>query len=292
MKKALNIIFKAAPFVSLAVLAIYLTVHFIGLFDKTALVAVTRETLAETVDLDGFIFRDETVLTAGEIKEIYYSDGEKIPVGAIVANDGEDVISECSGYFYTQVDGYETLFTSSAALALTVENYEKVTTANPFDDSKNAKPQAPGAFGKVATDFVWYFAAKTADAEKFEAGKQYDATIGGVGVTLTLVKTSADGKSAVLIFECDEVPRGKFFKRATAATVTVAYHSGTAVPSEAIHDINKLKYIYIFDDGYARRRAVDLVFEKNGAAIIRRNDLGEGDLVIVGKGLYDGKVMH
>ena len=292
MKNGFKVAVKVAPIVALAVLVVYLTVNIINLVNKPKIVAVTRETLAETVALDGFVFRDEAVLTAGEIKKINYSDGEKVPAGAVVASDGEDVITERSGYFYPYVDGYETLFTADAALSLTVENFDKIISENPFDDSKKAKPQAPGAFGKVATDFVWYFAAKTSDTDKFSLGEKYDASIGGTAAELTLVKKSTDGNDAILVFESGDVPRGKFFERATTATVTVAYHTGTAVPSDAVYNIDKLKYIYIFDGGFARRRAVDLVFDKDGVAIVKRNDLKVGDLIIVGKGLYDGKVMH
>ena len=294
MKKAVDIAIFVAPLVALALVITFVIFNVAALFEPRELVQVKTATIEETVTLDGFVFRDETVLTSGsEIKKIYFSDGEKIPAGAVVASDGSGVISEQSGYFYTDVDGYESIFTSGAALSLTVENYDKITTENPFDDSKNAKPtKTPGAFAKVATDFSWYFAAKTADGGKFKSGERYKAAFGGVTVELTLVRVSANESSAVLVFESGDVPRGKFFERATSATVTVAAHTGAAVPSAAVHDIDKLKYVYIFDDGFASRRAVNLVFEKDGVCIIESKNLRDGDLVIIGKNLYDGKVMH
>lgn len=76
------------------------------------------------------------------------------------------------------------------------------------------------------------------------------------------------------------------------AQVTVAVYSGTAVPSRAIYNIDKSKYIYIFDGGYARRRAINLIFEKDGICVIESKFIHEGDVIVIESGLYDGKVMH
>lgn len=294
MKKTVDIALFVAPLVALTLVITFVVFNIVSLFEPRELVPIKTATLEETVTLDGFIFRDETVLVSGgQIEKIYCSDGEKIPAGAVVASDGSDIISDRSGYFYTQVDGYESIFTSAAALGLNVDNFDTVTTENSFDDSKHAKPtQKPGAFAKVATDFKWYFAAKSADTGKFKSGETYTAAIGGANVELTLVRVSAGDGSAVLVFESGDIPSGKFFDRATAATVTVAYHTGAAVPSDAVHDIDRLKYVYIFDDGFARRRAVNLIFEQDGVCVIESKNIDDGDLVIIAKNLYDGKVMH
>ena len=294
MKKGFKIAVTVAPFAALALLAAFVIYHIVSLAPKENMALVKKAAIDETMTLDGFLFRDETVLTAsGEVRQIVAKDGEKIAAGAVVANDGEDIISEKSGFFYSDVDGYETLLTADAALALDVGNFDKVTTKNPFDDSKHAKPTRPvGAFGKVATDFCWYFAVKTARNDKFKVGEKYAADFGGAKVTLDLVKLSSDEKNSVLVFRCDETPRGIELKRSMTAGITVAVHTGTAVPSKAVYHIDKSTYVYIFDDGYARRCAVNLIFEKDGVCVIESKYVHEGDLVIIEKDLYDGKVMH
>ncbi|MBR6050140.1 MAG: hypothetical protein IKP68_02930 [Clostridia bacterium] len=294
MKKGFKIAVTVAPLVALALLAAYVIYHIISLAPRDNFALVKKATLEEKIALDGFLFRDETVLTSsGGIEKLYYSDGEKIAAGAVVASNGNDIISEKSGYFYSDVDGYEALFTADAALALDIENFDRITTENPFDDSKHAKPTQPiGAFGKVATDFVWYFAVKTDKTDRFDLGEEYAAAFGGESVTLKLIKRSDGEKSSVLVFRCDEMPRGIVFKRAMTGEITVAVHSGTAVPSDAVYYIDKSTYIYIFDDGYARRRAANFVFEKDGVCIVESKFINEGDLVLIGKNLYDGKVMH
>lgn len=294
MKKGLKIAVTVAPLVALALLAAFVIHHIVLLAPRDNMVLVKTATLEENITLDGFLFRDETVLTAnGEIKKIAVTDGEKIAAGAVVAIADEEIRAERSGYFYSGVDGYETHFTADAALSLDIENFDNITAENPLDNSKHAKPvKSPGAFGKVATDFVWYFAVKTDRADKFNPGEKYVAAFGGVSVTLELIKKTDGEKNSVLVFRCDRTSRNIEFKRVMSGEVTVAYHTGAAVPSDAVHDIDKLKYVYIFDDGFARRRAVNLIFEQDGVCVIESKNIDDGDLVIIAKNLYDGKVMH
>ena len=64
-------------------------IHHIGnaFKEKTELFTVTRETLENTVDLSGYIFREETVLGgAGFLCSYNFDDGEKVAKNASVAN--------------------------------------------------------------------------------------------------------------------------------------------------------------------------------------------------------------
>lgn len=66
---------------------IYIIHHISNAFKKnTELFTVTQTTLENTVDLSGYIFRDETVITgATDYCSYAYRDGEKVPAGAKVA---------------------------------------------------------------------------------------------------------------------------------------------------------------------------------------------------------------
>ena len=294
MKKEIKFALTAAPLAALVLLVAFAIYHIVSLAPRDNLILVKNATIEENITLDGLLFRNETVLTSsGDIKQIIANDGEKIAAGSVVAIADEEIKSDISGLFYSDIDGYESIFTADAALGIDVANFDKITTQNPFDDSKKAKPPTPsGAFGKIATEFDWYFAAKTDNADKFKAGEIYAASIGGADVTFELVKKSDGEKKSVLVFRCDRMPRELKFKRWMTAQVTAAVHSGTAVPSRAIYNIDKSKYIYIFDGGYARRRAINLIFEKDGICVIESKFIHEGDVIVIESGLYDGKVMH
>lgn len=85
-KKYLNKRFIAAAL--LIMFAFIYIIHHIGkaFEENTELFTVTPTTLESTVDLSGYIFRDETVIAgAGEYCSYSYRDGEKVPAGSKVA---------------------------------------------------------------------------------------------------------------------------------------------------------------------------------------------------------------
>ena len=286
MNKAIRKIVKLAPFLLLAVIIVYLIYHLMNMIPKkNAMHLIKIETLVETQTLDGYIFRDEIVIeSSDEITEFKYKNGDKIPAGAVIANTKNGVItSEKSGYFYTSVDGYETVFTKDKVKELTPEVYDSITTAQPS--------QTKNTIGKIATDFKWYFAAKTDDDTEYEIGKTYGFSFEKKDVPMKLTNISKDSSSSVLVFECDVILPDFDFSRHQKVDVTTKERTGIAVPSEAVYKIDKLKCIYIFDDGYARRMLVNPVFEKDGFCIIECDSEIVGEIAVIEKGLYDGKVL-
>lgn len=286
MNKAIQKIIKLAPFLLLAIIIVYLIYHLINMIPKkNSMHLIKVETIVETQTLDGYIFRDETVIeSSDEITEFKYKNGDKIPAEAVVANTKSgEITSEKSGYFYTTVDGYEAVFTKDKVNELTPEIYDLTVTAQPS--------QTKNAIGKIATDFKWYFAAKTEDDTKYEIGKTYDFSFEKKDVPMKLTRISKGSSSSVLVFECDVILPDFDFSRHQKADVTAKEHTGIVVPSEAVYKIDKSKCIYIFDGGYARRVLVNPVFEKDGLCIIECDVEIVGQIAVIEKGLYDGKVL-
>ena len=85
-KKILNK--KVIAVLLLIMFAFIYIIHHIGnaFKENTELFTVTPTTLENTVDLSGYIFRDEAVIAgAGDYCSYGYRDGEKVPAGAKVA---------------------------------------------------------------------------------------------------------------------------------------------------------------------------------------------------------------
>lgn len=71
------------------VFLVYILYHIVDAFSaKTELFTVTRATVKNTVELSGYIFRDETVIfpKAGGVQDIEIRDGEKIAKSAVIAS--------------------------------------------------------------------------------------------------------------------------------------------------------------------------------------------------------------
>ncbi len=278
------------PYIAFAIVVIYLFYHLINmLFPSAELYLVKKETYAENVTLDGYIFRDETLIFADADVKLTRKSGEKIAAGSVVGEiygDGgaktADIISERAGYFYAETDGYENSFSADAALALTADNFDATVRAKPSDNN--------GCIGKIATDFCWYFACKTSGVD-FEVGQTYAFDLSGVSVNMTLEKADEKDGASVLVFKCTEIPSGFEFTRASTAAATVGVYSGAAVPSNAVYKKSGGDRIYLFDEGFARECRVNVVFDDGAKCIVECETDLIGRNVIIGRGLYDGKGM-
>ena len=277
------------PYIAFAVLIVYLFYHLFNmLFSDAELYIVKNETLYEYATLEGYVFRDETPLYSNGSGSVSYTydDGEKIAAGSTVARvgDGEDsaVVSENAGYFYKNADGYENIFTGAAATDMT---YDELLKA--FD----AKPSSlDGCVGKVATDFSWYFVCETAES-RFENGKTYSFSISGETYDMTLERSPTKNGAHVLVFKCTKTPREAFDSRLVSAKATVAVYGGATVPKDAVYKSGGETFVYLFDEGFARKCAVDVIYTDDSLSVVSCETDVVGRSVIKGVGLYDGKAM-
>ena len=78
-------------------------------------------------------------------------------------------------------------------------------------------------------------------------------------------------------------------------------YSGYRIPAGEVRVIDGATYVYIYDEGSARLREVDIIWEENGYYLVSDSYespsenpvLSLNDLIIVGeKDLYDGKIIN
>ena len=111
------------------------------------------------------------LLTAGKSDydaEIAVLESNKSMLVAALGTPSESVITETSGYFYSETDGYEDIFTSDMIKTLDFETFDRLV---------NTAPQTKtNAVGTLVTSAEWYYAVKTTekDAEGFLTGVLYD----------------------------------------------------------------------------------------------------------------------
>ena len=277
------------PYIVLAVLIVYLFYHLLNMLVSDAgLYIVKNETLYEYATLDGYVFRDETPLYSNESGSVSYmfDDGEKIAAGSTVARvgDGENsaVVSENAGYFYKNADGYEGLFSGAAAMDMTYDELLQAIDSEPSS--------LDGCVGKVATDFLWYFVCETPES-RFENGKTYSFSISGETYDMTLERSPTKNGAHVLVFRCTKPLPGALDSRKIQAKATISVYGGATVPYKAVYKSGGETFVYLFDEGFARKCPVDVIYTDGSSSVV----LSETDLigrnVIAGIGLYDGKAM-
>ena len=293
MCNALKKIKNALPLVLFTVLLIYFSFHIVRMATSgNKLFLVKKDSVSLYQTTTGYFFKDEHVITRDANGEIeYFADnGEKIPSGKTVATYWEDeeikeIVSACSGYFYKEVDGCETIMTIENASKLTLDNFNIITGINGNENT------VKNAVGKIMTEYHFLFACKVPYKSDYVMGNEYEITFSDITVPMTLVKFETGKGESLLIFECSRVPIGKTLPRSAEATIKTSEIIGDSVPTRAIHTKNRLKYVYIFDNGFARQYRVNVLYSDSESALVECVPNLEGKLVIVDDYLYDGKAL-
>jgi len=211
------------------------------------------------------------------------------------ASDTTILTAEEAGTFSSVVDGFEHL--GSADLAdLTVARLEAL-----MEDEQDAPA---GTYGKLVTDYRWYFAAvmDAVDAARLTEGRWATLNFGryyGADVPARVVSISRQDEGRVaVVFRCDTALADTLAMRLVTASVVFEHYSGIRIPSQAVQTDPETEttFVWCVTAMQLERKELDIIYSDAGFVIARRgsepNSLREGNTVVVsGKDLYEGKVM-
>ncbi|MBQ9131562.1 MAG: hypothetical protein IJX62_03725 [Clostridia bacterium] len=201
-----------------------------------------------------------------------------------------------SGYYYDRhsVDGYESVFTPWALTDLTPEAFDALIASSPTE---------PDGFavGKTINGYDWYLALRVeADGlSMLEVGGIYAFTFpenGNLTMSLTCHRIVEGENGGLLIFHSNQIPPEFDFLRSQTVEITVGTCSGYYIPDTALHTVNGVEGVYIFQESTVRFRKIQILYRGEGYCIARADGEGEdalslNDVLITsGKNLYDGKV--
>ncbi len=215
----------------------------------------------------------------------------------------ETVVSPATGFFYSTLDGYESIFTPELLDKMTPELFDQLTVSEP-------KTYEPNAVGKIATDFSWYIALETTRAElrNYNEGYTYGVIFphnNDTEIQMKLSKVVApDGSQRViLIFSSHECPDGFSFNRMQPVEVVRSSYTGYKVPISAVRLSEDGRMgVYILIGTTVDFRYIDVLLESDGYYITAPRNaekdpeyytkLGLYDIIITGgKDLYVGKII-
>lgn len=219
----------------------------------------------------------------------------------------ESVTTQSSGYFYSQTDGFEGIYSSSKVDELQLSDFDVI--CNSVSNSSLYSDGTRHAVGKVVTDYNWYIACTVSKAEYRAVSSELtsfdiifpvnnDKTI---KTKLVRVVNPADDDRVLLVFRSDMLLDGFDYTRRQTVEIKTAEYSGYKVPVSAVRLENGIKGVYILDSSTVRFREINPLFEKDGWIVCEEKDLTDEnqknrlslyDFVITeGKDLYDGKVL-
>ena len=282
---------KFLPLVGALLFAAVCAYFFCGLFgvvDEVKTERAERFTVVESVRVDGIAVREEKLLSSSRVCSVFAQDGQRQPAGAVLAQSGGlSVSAPCSAVFLSGFDGLEYLSPKDCE-ALTVASLKTLTESVP----------APvgSAFGRLVTDYVWYFAA-FADAAVPEGERcavAFDGFEGSVDGQLLSVSPQEDGKYAVLLrLTCG----GDYLRlRRTSAELIVDSITGLALSPSAVRQDEQGEYVLTVNAGIAEKKPIEIVYRSRELCLAAEGSpaqgLTEGNIVIVyGESIEEGRVI-
>ena len=198
-----------------------------------------------------------------------------------------------NGAFYRVTDGYEASFGLSAVADLTPESLTALLDA-PLDEE---------CIGKVVSCGEWYLAVPTTAqiAAAYDVEQTCTVSFAVQNTTLPMrlvaIRPSEDGAGALLLFYADQKPAWLGAVRRLSVTVAHTPLTGLSIPASALQTENGVRGVYVAENGVARWRRVELLYERSGCVIVASASgegvLHEGEAVIVtARRLYDGKTLR
>lgn len=230
-------------------------------------------------------------------EEIAELESQKAALVASLGTPSESILTSTSGYFYSHTDGYEEIYTTEAAKLLTLENFDLLSMTAPVNKTN--------AVGTLITNAQWYYAAKVPEenAEGFLVGTVYDCLFLDNGYTETipmkLVSKETQSGQTLLVYYSSSMPRDFDTTRVQRMQATRGTYEGFRIPTEVVRAEKGQTFVYIFNEGTAKRRDVVILWEQNGYYIVSANAETGGvmlklnDLIIMNDtDLYENKFIN
>ncbi|MBR5134408.1 MAG: hypothetical protein IKV35_02300 [Clostridia bacterium] len=209
------------------------------------------------------------------------------------------ITSPVAGYFVNTVDGYEANYGTDLISVLTPAKIEEALSFQPIADSS-------GYIGKVVSGYEWYLACVIPADSMTQLFNNSTIRIrlpfvSNNVIPVTLVAENRDqfGNMAV-VFRCDYMSSELSAIRKEQVQILVQEHTGLVVPDDAIRfNENQESGVFVKEGNILYFRRIQVLYhnEKERYSISKPVDDFEylqkyDDIVVGGRNLYDGKIVH
>ncbi|MBQ2826598.1 MAG: hypothetical protein IJA55_05555 [Clostridia bacterium] len=217
--------------------------------------------------------------------------------------ESEIVYTDYSGYLYSDVDGYESIFTLNAADTFSLEDFYTMINKDPIASTGNS-------IGKIAINYKWYIACEVPSVHQqyYSVGNTYTVRFpysadAEVPMDLHRIVTSGDAQSIVLVFSTGSIPDDFNFLRKQSVEIVQQTYTGYRVPVSSVRIIDEKQGVFVKKGNVAVFKQIEPLVEIDGYFIVAEQDkvndknyadkLGMYDLIITkGKNLYENKIIQ
>ena len=227
---------------------------------------------------------------------------------SLLGTPSATVTAPSAGWYFSETDGYESVFTPEKIKDLSPSGYDALSAAQGESTDSDA--------GKIVTDYKWYIAVKVSaqSVSGMEAGRTYEVVFPynrGESLEMTLESAVADETGeCVLVLSSGKITSDFSFARSQTVEITTKVMSGFSVPKSAIRMNDGVIGVYVFDGMTVSFRRIEVIREFDDAYLVS-SDVGDASaetgnegsaqsapylsrneqIITSGKGLYDGRIL-
>ncbi|MBR7070852.1 MAG: hypothetical protein IKI29_01620 [Clostridia bacterium] len=200
-----------------------------------------------------------------------------------------------SGYFVSATDGFESVLNPSMLDSVTPEYLNQLKKDDP----------APGAVGKLVSDFEWYLAAKVSinDSLRFKVGDALEIrtsllSMPTLTATVKQINLSQKGEQAVVIFSCNQMSSELATMRTGNMTVVSNIYQGLRLPKKALRVVDGKTGVFVYSGMSLKFVTVKVIYQNDEIIICEQQQTDTSvlrlydEVVVKGKKLYDGKIIN
>ncbi|MDO4608027.1 MAG: HlyD family efflux transporter periplasmic adaptor subunit [Clostridia bacterium] len=208
------------------------------------------------------------------------------PIGSITAQQ--------SGYYVSNVDGYENTLKCDDIEKITPEYLDKLTTDSVSIDT----------IGKIVSGYTWYIAAKVDlnESVKYKVGDRLTLKTAlksspELDVTVEKINTSKNDSVAVLVFSCQQMNSELATIRKGGMTIIKNTYEGLKIPTKALRFQDEKTGVFVRSGTTLKFVGVKVLYRTDEYIICEQQVSDDtvlrlyDDVVVKGRQLYDGKVV-
>lgn len=226
-----------------------------------------------------------------------------------LSGDHANVYSSKAGYFYSNTDGYEKIFTMNKLENLTLDDYVELADKLPDEEVMAS------SVCKIVSSPTWYITVELdkVTAARFTEGKNkyYDYSVifpysDGKTVRMKLNKTVSQTNydTVVLVFSSDVLIEGFNYTRSQPVELVVEEYAGLKVPETAIRFVDGKTGVYTLDGTIVKFKETTVMYKEKGYCYCKLPVPSEIDLqsatelslydpvIVSGKDIYEGKIVN
>lgn len=208
--------------------------------------------------------------------QIRLLEEERSSLRAQLGTKLDSVYSSSTGWYFSEYDGYGSVFASEKIDSMTFDDFEAMAQADP--EFKTGL-----CIGTMVHDYRWYIACRMPKADAAGMTDMYSCSVlftySGESLTMKLYRIIQEtpGDESVVILQCEKMPENFDYSRMQPVEISTVEYTGYKVPIGALRVVDGFEGVYILDEVTVQFRRIHVIYRGDDYVICTGNPNPEAE---------------